>query len=192
MRKSEKTYFPVTEQCARNACHRLSSSGGSQNDESSELSNALAVLKKYDTKCKQLWITTLNQLTIITDEYVLNTTRKPVICLLQLLYAIRVTTSLIREHSSTVDLELLKQSRAENRSMALLQLEDAQSMNGETIKDERESLRDAVLLACKESDTVTLGIMAESGGRAVRTLQAWVSALQIPRYVRRKNLLYLR
>lgn len=98
---------------------------------------------------------------------------------------------LMREHSSIVDLELLKQSRAENRSMAILQLEDAQNMNGETIKDERESLRCAVLLACKESDTVTLGIMAESGGRAVRTLQAWVSALQIPRSVRWKNLLYL-
>lgn len=105
------------------------------------------------------------------------------LCLLKLLYAIPITTSSIREHSSIVDLELLKQSRAENRSMALLQLEDAQNMNGDTIKDERESLRYAVLLACKGSDTVTLGIMAESGGRALRTLQAWVSALQIPRSV---------
>ena len=123
----------------------------------------------------------MNQLSIITHKYVLYTTIKS--------NAIHVTISLMREHSSIVDLELLKQSRAENRSMAILQLEDAQNMNGETIKNERETLRCAVLLACKESDTVTLGIMAESGGRAVRTLQAWVSALQIPRSVRRKNLL---
>lgn len=69
--------------------------------------------------------------------------------------------------------------------MALLQLEDAQNMKGETLKAEREALRCAVMLACKESDSVTLGIMAESGGRAVRTLQAWVSALKVPRSVRR-------
>ena len=69
--------------------------------------------------------------------------------------------------------------------MASLQLEEAQNMKGETVKAEREALRSAVLLACKESDTVTLGIMAESGGRAVRTLQAWVSALQVPRSVKR-------
>ena len=90
---------------------------------------------------------------------------------------------LLKESSSLVDLEQSKQARAEGRSVASLQLEEAQNMKGETVKAERDALRSAVLLACKGSDTVTLGIMAESGGRAVRTLQAWVSALQVPRSV---------
>lgn len=69
--------------------------------------------------------------------------------------------------------------------MSLLQLEKAQIMSGEIIKAERDALRCAVLLLAKESEFVTLGIMAESGGRAVRTLKAWVSALELPRGILR-------
>jgi Domain of unknown function (DUF1824) len=83
------------------------------------------------------------------------------------------------------DLQLLKQARSEGRPVAILQLEKAQTMKGESIKAERDALRNAVLLLTKESELITLGIMAESGGRAVRTLKAWVSALELPRGILR-------
>lgn len=80
-----------------------------------------------------------------------------------------------------IDLQISKEARTEGRPLALLQLERAQKMKGEAVKAARDELKAAVLLVTKESETVTLGIMAESGGRAVKTLKAWVTALELPR-----------
>ena len=84
-----------------------------------------------------------------------------------------------------VDLELLRQAKIEGRPIALLQFDRAQKMKSEGIQIEREALRTAVLTVIRESELVTLGIMAETGDRAVSTLKAWVGALGVPRGVLR-------
>ena len=79
----------------------------------------------------------------------------------------------------------MKQAKAEGRHIALLQLDRAQKMKADGIKAEREALRTAVLTVVKESEYITLGIMADTGDRAVKTLRAWVGALALPRGILR-------
>jgi hypothetical protein len=78
-------------------------------------------------------------------------------------------------------LAMLKQSKVEGRSLLILQLERAQRLKGVGLQAEREALRNAVMVVTKESEQVTLGIMADSGTIAIRTLKAWVTALDLPR-----------
>ena len=83
------------------------------------------------------------------------------------------------------DLELLRRAKLEGRAVTLLQFEEAQKVKGEESKIKRDNLRNAILLVTKECELVTLGIMAESGGRAIKTLKAWVGALDLPRGILR-------
>lgn len=77
----------------------------------------------------------------------------------------------IHDFLSRADLQLLKEARKDGKPMAVLQLQRAQTMKADGIKAEREALRTAVLTVTKESEYVTLGIMAETGERAVKTLK---------------------
>ena len=86
---------------------------------------------------------------------------------------------------SRADLLLLKQSKIEGKPIAVLQFERAQKLKKEGLQIERDMLRAAVLTIVKDSESITLGIMAETGERAIQTLRSWVTALELPRGVLR-------
>ena len=60
-----------------------------------------------------------------------------------------------------------------------------QELKADGIKKEREELRNAVDNICKNSDEITLGIMAGTGIRAIACLRAWVSGLELSRGILR-------
>ena len=86
---------------------------------------------------------------------------------------------------SLADLLLLKQSKIEGKPLAVLQFERAQKLKKEGLQIERDQLRSSVLTIVKESESITLGIMADTGERAIQTLRSWVTALELPRGVLR-------
>ena len=86
---------------------------------------------------------------------------------------------------SLADLLLLKQSKIEGKPLAVLQFERAQKLKKEGLQIERDQLRSSVLTIVKESESITLGIMADTGERAIQTLRSWVAALELPRGVLR-------
>eukprot|EP00596_Hydrurales_sp_CCMP1899_P000003 CAMPEP_0119038542 /NCGR_PEP_ID=MMETSP1177-20130426/7528_1 /TAXON_ID=2985 /ORGANISM="Ochromonas sp, Strain CCMP1899" /LENGTH=230 /DNA_ID=CAMNT_0007001273 /DNA_START=40 /DNA_END=732 /DNA_ORIENTATION=+ len=75
----------------------------------------------------------------------------------------------------------MKRAKAEGRPVAVLELERVQQLKGEGVRAERAALKSALIVVTKEADQITLGIMAETGERAVTTLQSWVSGLDLPR-----------
>lgn len=84
-----------------------------------------------------------------------------------------------------IDLLLLKQSKTEGRPIAILQFERAQKLQKEGLQKERDLLRSSMLIIVKESEYITLGIMADTGNRAIQTLRSWVNALELPKGILR-------
>ena len=78
-----------------------------------------------------------------------------------------------------------KKGRVQGKNPKIVELERVQELKADGIKKEREELRNAVDNICKNSDEITLGIMAGTGIRAIACLRAWVSGLELSRGILR-------
>ena len=78
-----------------------------------------------------------------------------------------------------------RKGREEGKTSKIVELERVQELKADGIKKEREQLRDATISIRKQSDEITLGIMADTGTRAIACLKAWVSGLDLPRGILR-------
>ena len=67
----------------------------------------------------------------------------------------------------------------------MVELERVQELKADVIKKEREELRNATINIRQYSDEITLGIMADTGTRAIACLKAWVPGLDLPRGILR-------
>jgi hypothetical protein len=78
-----------------------------------------------------------------------------------------------------------KKGRILGKNPKIVELERVQELKADGIKKEREELRNAVDNICRNSDEITLGIMAGTGIRAIACLRAWVSGLELSRGILR-------
>lgn len=78
-----------------------------------------------------------------------------------------------------------KKGRLEGKSSKIVELERVQELKADGVKKEREELKNAAISIRKFSDEITLGIMADTGTRAITCLKAWVPGLDLPRGILR-------
>jgi hypothetical protein len=74
----------------------------------------------------------------------------------------------------------MKIGRKEGKSPKRVEIERAQILKSEGIKQEREKLRRAVSIVSKVSKAISLGIMSETGTLALDILKLWINHLELP------------
>lgn len=75
----------------------------------------------------------------------------------------------------------MKKGRAESKNPFTVELERAQILKADGIKQERKNLRNAVSSISSISQEICLGIMATSGEKGISALKSWVSELELAR-----------
>ena len=75
----------------------------------------------------------------------------------------------------------MKVGRKEGKSPMRVELERAQILKADGIREERERLRRAVRSICIVSNEISLGIMSATGKLAIDTLKSWVTSLDLNR-----------
>jgi hypothetical protein len=79
-----------------------------------------------------------------------------------------------------LDLERMKNGRAQSKNPFRVELERYRSLSKHQIQTERENLKTAIQSITKLSQEVSLGILSETGSMAIDALKAWIRELELP------------
>lgn len=79
----------------------------------------------------------------------------------------------------------MRQSKAENVTMALLDFRRAQELKATGLAEERQQLKQSCEIVKNYSDYIVLGIMTSSGAQGIEVLRRWVDGLGLSRGILR-------